>query len=172
MPADEVTLLGLARPGALTALLMMGVAAVCGGSTEQPLRIEFSNQGEICVFPAGEVNGIPGAIDNTPRMYAAGELVNVAVQFPACLSSSCSSDRMASCTVSGTSGALQVTSSGSYLDASNTSRICTADCGFLIARCQTSALAAGTTTFQHGATTLTLTLPFMGAPPCAGAPGR
>ena len=75
-------------------------------------------------------------------------------------------------TVSGTSGALQVTSSGSYLDTSNTSRICTTDCGFLIARCQTSALAAGTTTFQHGGTTLTLTLPFMGAPPCAGAPGR
>jgi hypothetical protein len=171
MPTDDVTLFGLARPSALlTALLMIGVAAVGGCSTEQAVRNEFSNQGEICVFPAGEVNGIPGAVDNTARVYAAGELVNVAVHFPTCLSSSCSSDRMASCTVSGTSGALQVTSSGSYVNTK--SGICTTDCGFLIARCQTSALAAGTTTFQHGGTTLTLTLPFMGAPPCAGAPGR
>jgi hypothetical protein len=132
------------------------------------MHTELSNQGKICLYPAGENTGVPAVADTTLRSYAIDQPVNVAVQFPACLSSSCTQDRMASCTVAGASGALQVTSSGSYTTIN--AAMCTTDCGFLIARCQTPALPAGTTTFQHGTTTLTVTLPFTGPAPCAGDP--
>src|SRR5215471_17061447 len=132
-----------------TILVALGAAAAvgCGPSEQQPMHLQFSNQGELCLYPVGETNGVPNLADSTPRTYAAGDVVNVAVQFATCLSSSCSIDRMASCTVGGTGATLQVTSSGSYSNIG--SGACTADCGFLIARCQTPTLAAGTVTFQH-----------------------
>jgi hypothetical protein len=150
-----------------TALAFVVVVAAAGGcgTGGPPITIPFSNTGEICVYPAGEVDGVPGLPDSTARNYVAGRPANVAVQFPICLSSSCDTNRKAECTVANMDGVLQVTSMGSYLSHSGT---CTSDCGSLIARCPTLALPEGTTTFKHGLTTLTLTLPFMGAPPCAG----
>jgi hypothetical protein len=157
-----------AADGAAVILLAATLAAGCGPTEQQPMHIELSNQGKICLYPAGETTGVPAIADATPRSYAVDQSVNVAVQFPGCLSSSCTQDRMASCTVAGASGALQVTSIGSYTKLN--AGACTTDCGFLIARCQTPALAAGTTTFQHGTAMVSLTLPFTGPPPCAGTP--
>jgi hypothetical protein len=75
---------------------------------------------------------------------------------------------MTSCTVTAEDNTLTVTSNGSYEDV-NTSGGCTADCGFLIARCSTANLPAGTYTVKHGANTLTFTVPSMSAAPCVGA---
>jgi hypothetical protein len=170
--AIEMTGSTLRRRGAhravLTSLLAAALTTGCGPTEQQPMHTELSNQGKICLYPAGENTGVPAVADTTPRSYAIDQPVNIAVQFPGCLSSSCTQDRMASCTVAGASGALQVTSSGTYTTIN--AATCTTDCGFLIARCQTPALPAGTTTFQHGTTTLTVTLPFNGPAPCAGDP--
>jgi hypothetical protein len=158
----------MSRTLTTTLAFVIGVAAVGGCSVGgPPIRIPLSNSGEICLFPRDEVNGLPVLSDSAARSFAAGQPVNVVVQFPICLSSSCDTERTAACTVANSNGALQVTSQGSYLSHAGQ---CTTDCGLLIARCPTPALPEGTTTFKHGVTTLTLTLPFTGPPPCAGQP--
>lgn len=127
---------------------------------------EFRDEGKICAFPGSEANGVPG-FDNNQRSYREGEAVAIAVQFPTCLSSSCSTDRQADCTVSLNGSTLHVTSSGSFRQ--RTTGACTDDCGFLIARCTTPPLPAGVYTVEHGGASTTLTIPSTAAPACAGS---
>jgi hypothetical protein len=162
----------LAVLSALT-LPLVFVAAGCiskdGGGAAQP--VEFHDEGRLCVYPATETQGVPVLqrpdAGGEAFTYAAGEIVNVAVQFPACLSSSCSIERAAICTVEAIGGTIRVTSTGSYREV-DTSGACTGDCGFLIARCATTALAAGSYSFQHGSDQVALAVPFTGDPPCVG----
>jgi hypothetical protein len=141
--------------------------ALACNSTDSSTPFHFANEGKICVFSADNVTGAPNYPLSAPESYAAGDMGNVAVQFPTCLSSSCTRNPVASCVVSGSGTDLQVTSEGFYTEQGGA---CTSDCGFLIARCSTPPLAAGTTTFQHGSSTVSLTVPFTGPPPCAGGP--
>jgi len=133
------------------------------------MHFQFANEGTICLFAAGDQTSSPSSPFPQPMSvsYAAGDVASIAVQFPTCLAGSCTRAAMASCTVSGSGSALQVTSEGSYTEQGQT---CTLECRSLIARCPTPPLAAGTTTFAHGTTTLSVTVPFAGAPPCAGGP--
>jgi hypothetical protein len=133
------------------------------------VRHDFKDIGFLCLYPASDSTSVPSNPDRTVRTYGADQSVNVAVQFPTCLSSSCSKHPMATCTVDASNGALRVTSSGSFDDPSSNNG-CTGDCRFLIARCTTEILAAGTHTFQHGMDTLAFTVPSTGAPPCVGGP--
>jgi hypothetical protein len=130
---------------------------------------ELTNQGTLCVYPASETMTVPGFMDNIVRAYVADQPVKVAVRFPVCLSTSCSRQPMAACTVDASNGTLQVTSKGSYVELDH-SNGCTGDCGFLIARCTTASLAAGNYTFKHGTDTLAFTVPFTGPAPCVGGP--
>jgi hypothetical protein len=130
----------------------------------------------MCLYPASEGQEVPGFAaapsDNTRfRTYNSDEPVNVAVHFATCLSQSCSVDREARCSAAPAAGTsrILVTSYGSFEQ--RTDRACTADCGFLIARCSTPALAAGEYTFEHGGASTTLTIPSTAAPPCVDTPG-
>jgi hypothetical protein len=153
-----------------TTILAAVCAASCGGGGGAgSVPHAFKNEGTLCVYPASETMGAPGFPTGGVRTYAADQPVNVAVQFNTCLSSSCSRNPIASCTIDASNGTLQVTSSGSYETVDN-GGACTADCRFLIARCTTASLPAGSYTFKHGADTLALTVPSTGPPPCVGGP--
>jgi hypothetical protein len=151
----------------LTVVLAMVCASGCGG--DGSVTHTFKNEGFLCLYPAAETTSAPATFDRSVRTYAADQPVNVAVQFNACLSSSCSKKPMATCSIDASGGTLQVTSDGSFVDpASNIG--CTGDCRFLIARCTTASLPAGSYTFKHGTDTLALTVPSSGPPPCVGGP--
>jgi len=84
---------------------------------------------------------------------------------PACLSSSCSKDRKAECSVTLVGSVLQVTSTASFR---NEGDVCTDDCGALVATCVTPPLPAGTYALQHGASQIALTIPSTVPVPCTG----
>lgn len=159
------------RTAAAVAALCLAPACSVWGSEEK----EFRDVGKMCLYPAPETQGVPGfgagptgPADNTSfRTYEANQPVNVAVHFPTCLSQSCSVNRQASCTAvfsAAHSQHLIVSSYGSFEQ--ETHRPCTADCGFLIARCSSPPLPAGSYTFEHGDVSTTLTVPTTGPPPC------
>jgi hypothetical protein len=154
----------------LTWLLVSFLGACGGGKSANDAGNSvstFKDEGVLCVLPPSDTTSSPGFPTGAQGTYAADQPVNIAVQFETCFSSSCTRNRMASCTVTAAGNTLTVTSSGSFetVDSANG---CTADCGFLIARCSTASLAAGTYTVKHGAETLTFTIPSAGAAPCVG----
>jgi hypothetical protein len=144
----------------------MAPALACSQKGE---TFTFQNQGELCLFPEAETDGNPGSAfgATTPRDYLADQSVNVAVVFAGCLSSSCDVDRTASCSVQAAGADLRVTSEGSFRTTGAST--CTTDCGYLIARCTTPALAAGSYTFRHGDLSLPIQIPSSGPPPCVGS---
>lgn len=85
-----------------------------------------------------------------------------------CLSSSCSLERFASCTVEKKGQTLAVTSLFRWVDLKGTDTVCTDDCAGMSATCETDALLEGTYEFQFaGAAPLALTVPSqLAAPPC------
>jgi hypothetical protein len=142
---------------------IVALAAVgCGGK-----EVQVENQGRLCVFPSSNAgqNGF-GPLDPTPRQYVAGEPLQLSVVFPLCLSSSCSTDRQASCTAAQSGNTFAVTAKGSYHEAG--SGACTADCGTLAPSCETPMLSEGTFTFQYAGGSVDLVVPSTVAPPCVG----
>jgi len=147
-------------------LALATLAMSCGGCSGQTLR-QFSNEGMACLYPASNTTGIPSVPDDSGNSFAAGEAVNVAVQFRVCLSSSCSKDAMASCSVTRSGNTFRVVSSGSFVEHTG-SGACTDDCGLLIARCSTEPLPAGSYRFEHGQTSRTLDVPYTMPSVCFG----
>jgi hypothetical protein len=146
----------------LTVLAAALWVAGCGGDTQAH---HFSNEGRLCLFPGTETD--PSTLGQSPRSFVADQPVKLAVQFPVCLSSSCSKDPVTSCTVTASGTSLQITSSGSFNEV--TTGACTTDCRTLVASCSTANLPTGTYTFTHGGQQVSLTIPSTVAPPCVGA---
>lgn len=141
--------------------LALVLAACESGSSGPPTVVE--NTGRICLLAAPQSSG--------PQMFAAGAPVHVAYANEGeCLSSSCTSERAASCTATSDSGAVEITSTATWRDTSAQQQACTDDCLQLGAVCTTSPMPAGTYEIRFGAGRLSLTVPSQHpAPPCIDA---
>jgi hypothetical protein len=143
--------------------------AVAGCGRQTLKHHQFHDVGRICLFSALEAQGVPDFPLPGSRAYGADEPVNVAVRFPACVTSACSRAVQTSCTLEG-GPIFRVTSSGSFDE--DIDEPCSADCRYLIARCTTGSLPAGAYTFNHGADSISLVVPSTSASPaCAGSAG-
>jgi hypothetical protein len=125
----------------------------------------FQDQGRVCAFPEGTDPGNAFQSPSTSAAFQPDRPATITVMAPTCLSSSCSKDRKAECSVVIEGNVIHVTSTASFREEGST---CTADCGALVARCTTPPLPAGTWFLQHGAERIVLTVPSSGPVPCAG----
>lgn len=142
---------------------LVAYIAVAACSPSETFR--FANEGKICLWPAGAAAEEPLGSQSLLN-YEIGHALRVTVLMPTCLSSSCSKEPRATCEVKRVGPqSLEVTSEGSYREEGRT---CSADCGFLVARCESPVLEAGSYTIRHGKDQLMLTVPTMTKSPCAG----
>jgi hypothetical protein len=125
----------------------------------------FKDQGRICLYPSGSEAAQPFGWRKDPLQYEANAALDLVITMPGCLSSSCSHDERAACSVDVSGGIIRVESSASYRHQGST---CTADCGALAARCSTAPLPPGMYEIRHGQTTLAIIIPSTVTPPCAG----
>jgi hypothetical protein len=144
-------------------LLPLAVLLACQSSAG--IDHAFKDEGKVCAFPSSVDPGNAFLPPTDPVMFSAGGPATITVMAPTCLSSSCSKDRKAECSVVLEGNVLQVSSHASYHDEGNA---CTADCGALVATCVTPPLPAGTYTLQHGGNRIALTIPSTVAVPCVG----
>lgn len=123
-------------------LLIIGAFAVVAGCSGADPNDTYENSGGLCIrsTPTGSVR--------------------VKVVFPACLSSSCSRTIGAVCSVTESDGEILVTS---YAEVERRgSGPCTADCGSLVAECESQVLDPGQYTLAYGAASVAISVP---APP-------
>ena len=131
--------------------LAITIFAGCGDDPEPTLQ-SFEDEGDVCLNRF--------SFDDQSAIEAEAP-IEVIVELPVCLSSSCSSEPQASCqaTLDAESNTITLTSEGSYLDTSAQAQGCTADCGLLHADCEIPALPEGQYTLTHGQTTYTFEVP-------------
>jgi hypothetical protein len=141
--------------------------AACGSPFGEAHR--FKDEGTVCVSPTGQpAEPFASQLPAAPVTFEGDRPVEILVQMPTCLSSSCSKELRASCEVKlAGPGELVVTSSGSYVEEGTT---CTADCRALFARCTSPTLPAGTYSVRHGDDRLTVTVPSTAVRPCTPPP--
>jgi hypothetical protein len=145
-------------------LFLLAADLACQSSATPGTDHSFKDQGMVCAFPEGTDPG-NAFLPPDSVMFTADRTAAITVRAPTCLSSSCSKDRRAECSVVLSGNVIQVTSSASFR---NEGQVCTDDCGALVARCTTPPLPAGTYFLQHGADRVVVTIPSMGPTPCAG----
>jgi hypothetical protein len=146
-------------------LLFLPLVVACNNVNDAGIARTFNDQGRVCVFPEGVD---PGNAFLTPSglvAFQSDKMATITVMAPTCLSSSCSKDAKAQCSVMVNGNLLQVTSTASFRQEGN---VCTDDCGALVGRCTTPPLPAGTYTLQHGADRITITVPSTVPVPCTG----
>lgn len=131
--------------------LAIGLLSACAEDAEPTLKT-FENEGDVCLNRF--------SFDDQSAIEAEAP-IEVIVELPGCLSSSCSTDAQASCEVAldAATNTITLTSQGSYLDTSVVDGTCTADCGLLHAECEIPALPEGQYTLTHGQTTYTFEVP-------------
>ncbi|TXD36117.1 hypothetical protein FRC98_13420 [Lujinxingia vulgaris] len=131
--------------------LAISLLAACGDDPE-PTLVTFEDEGDVCLNRSSFQDDAPLEADAP---------IDVRVELPVCLSSSCSSQPQASCelAVDTATNTITLTSEGSYLDTSAIDGSCTADCGLLHAECEIPALPEGQYTLTHGQTTYTFDVP-------------
>lgn len=145
----------------LSGLLLSG----CGKKSVE--HTEDSDRLHMCVDPPSGFRYRAG-VEPVAR-YLPDEPVQVEVLYRGCLQHSCSTERMASCSVSRSGQTLTVTAKLSWIQA--TSGPCTLDCAWLTATCASEPLSAGTyrVVFGERSTTLTVTTSST-ARPCIDPP--
>jgi hypothetical protein len=148
-------------------MTMTSVVLTAGGCGNDGKDVVVHNRGDLCVYPANEPNALPFGSDATARDYAAGDIANVMVFF-GCLSGSCTSGRQGSCTATQTGDVISVDATATYHDTG--AHECTTDCAYLLARCTTQPLSAGTFTFSFTGAETQLAVPSTVAPPCIRQP--
>jgi hypothetical protein len=117
-------------------LILLASAAAC--SSRPHVRTDFDDTGKVCL-----------------RLH--GSKLEVQVDFPTCLSSSCDRALETSCKVDVTGSALTLTSHGASETTGATE--CTDDCGTLSATCSSGgAVPPGTYTLTHGKDSTQVTL--------------
>ena len=125
----------------------------------------YSDEGALCAY--GNVTDANLAGDNATE-FSAGQRMQFSYSLSECLSSSCDTNRSASCSVIRDGNRIQVSSSASYTESSRND--CTEDCGTLSAVCQSEVLPAGEYRVIHGSEEMIVTVPSTIMPPCASAP--
>lgn len=136
-------------------LVVLVFAACEGGRSPDPMPIELVDEGMACM--EGRASG----------SFAADQPVTVTVDWNVCLSSSCTDDKMASCTVTVADRTVTIETRASWLDTSAAGQGCTDDCGLLQTSCETPPLAAGVYTFVLDGRSVTITVPStVPVPPC------
>jgi hypothetical protein len=145
-------------------LPLVAAMACDSGTASKTFRRDFTfqDQGELCVVPRGtEVENVflpPPAV-----AFEANGAATITVRAPTCLSSSCSKNAKAQCSVVIDGNVIHVTSTASYYNEGET---CTDDCGALVSRCETPPLAAGIYFLDHGSDHVVLMVPSSGPAPC------
>jgi hypothetical protein len=116
----------------------------------------FRNEGTLCVRPNAE----------GPNEITTSAPVVVTV-LTACASSSCTSERKASCKVAAGDGTIVVESEGEYRENDGFDKPCTDDCNLdMMAKCETPALMAGSYLVTHGDDTIRFSVPTTEPPNC------
>lgn len=144
----------------IAALAALGACA--GGSGGKAIAHDFDNTGRVCLCATDDF-----FCEDEPQQFTVNQPVTVSFSVFGCLSSSCSRDLEASCTVTRNGEAFAVTTAASYTDLTAQNRACTDDCHRLSAICETGPLPAGNYTFTYGGETLALTIPSEVSAPCA-----
>ncbi|MFN0248363.1 MAG: hypothetical protein ACKV2T_15840 [Kofleriaceae bacterium] len=150
----------------VTALAFIVLVGACDarGSQGTGQAVEVTDTGRACLLghePAGSQR----------TTYPENVPVEIRVAGFECLSSSCTTDEMASCEATLTGTMVVITARASWKDTSRTSNGCTDDCSSPSATCFTPPLAAGTYTIRYGVNTTSLVVPSMpGMSPCLGDP--
>jgi hypothetical protein len=129
------------------------VLLAAAGCTDEDYEGQVSNQGTLCVRPAGAE-----AAEVACPVYAfeAERSLELEVDFGICLSSTCDHDATAKCSATVEGSVVTVKAQGSYVHEGDE---CSDDCGFLVARCELEPLPAGDYEFVYAGQTLTLSLP-------------
>ena len=135
--------------------------AACGSTTPGAEAVTVENSGRACLYAnplgAGAQTFEPDAPLNV-----------VYTSWGTCLSSNCTRDRSATCSIARMGTSIVVSSEARWVDASEEQgNACHADCVMMDADCSTEALPAGIYELGFGSTTLTLAVPSQHAePPC------
>jgi hypothetical protein len=142
------------------ALFAVALLAACDEGGSSPAPVEVFDQGRACLLghePAG-----------TQRTtFVADQPVSIDVGSFACISGSCTKDRIASCEATVTGSSIEISTRASWRFTGDTA--CTDDCASPSASCTTPPLPAGTYTVSLGTHTTTLEIPSMPAMfPCLG----
>jgi hypothetical protein len=142
------------------ALPLLSLSLVgCGDTVHQ-----VAGPGVACVYPfAPPIEEEPTA----PVDYPQDASVVVRVRWNDCMSSSCSDNLRATCTVSLDASTLVVDSRAEW-DEDPPGAACTADCMFPHADCASAPLAAGAYTLKYAQDAGTLEIPSTVPPPCVG----
>ena len=154
--------MGILVDKTLTFCALTLVVAACG--SDEP--VEHEDFGRVCMFDAApNLDLIP--LSERPKerqSYAEDASLHIVYSLGACLSSTCSTNRTASCQVTRNSNVLLISSRASYTPIHG--RPCSGDCERPSAECVTAPLAAGTYTIRHGNSETQLTIPSEGEPVC------
>jgi hypothetical protein len=134
----------------------ISILAALGGCGDREQHNLVADRGRICAY--GTLDAHTG-----PENFAENAPIFLYYTLPTvCLSSSCTQDRTAMCsvavdgnTVSATTQAEWTVTGGPPVDDSN----CTADCRVLEATCQSPALSAGSYTFAFASATFSFSVP-------------
>jgi hypothetical protein len=127
---------------------------VLGAACNKLEPSELEDSGLVCLYASDPQGPAVQQFDSDQPVYVLYSSEGM------CLSSSCTRDRMASCTVTGGGTALVVASHASWIELEPESGAgCTDDCLILNAVCSTEALVADDYVFTFGANSLALTIP-------------
>ncbi len=137
------------------------VLCTLGCDTER----SYSDEGTLCAY-GSRTDATSEVVGSTE--FSVGQRIQLTYSLDDCLSSSCDTNRAASCSVIRDGNLLRVSSSASYTQSSQSE--CTEDCGRLSAICQSEKLPAGEYRVVHGTEEMIVTVPSTIEPPCASEP--
>lgn len=149
------------------ALCLALTSCVWACSAEPVVLDETSGRVQLCAFAGPDAEtayplGPPG-----PQSFAAGAPLVLRVAGASCVSSSCTTDVVASCRATLEGQTVRVEADFSWTEATGT---CTDDCRSIVATCATPALSAGPYTIVLGARSATVTVGDLGPQTACIAP--
>lgn len=138
-------------------LALLSLLTAC--ASERVVLDETSGQVQLCAFdrPVTETSFPHGP--SGPQSFAADAPIVLQVAGASCLSSSCTEDIVASCSVTLSGQSLRVEADFTWTESSGT---CTDDCMSVVATCTTPSLPAGVYTIALGTRSATVTVGNLG----------
>lgn len=126
------------------------LAAACTTGATQEFR---ENQGAVCALSS------QGRAWTEAQSFEEGAALQLQYFVDQCLSSSCDTERSATCTAVVEGNVIQVETRAQWQGPPSTGAACTTDCGLLTASCATPPLAAGEYTIRSGDHEVAITVP-------------
>ena len=144
------------RRTAIHIIITFSSALAGCGLFQEEIRHEHVDEGTFCIQGRQTAEGGHAYDENTP--------FQIRYRIDQCLSSSCSHDRFAGCTVERDGVAIVIRANASWTERGTS---CTADCGYLEATCELDGLTQGQYTVSLGGRSLVLEIPsVVDAPLC------